>query len=70
MYELDSASLRMGHRCLVVVRAHTAKEPSSLTDPLRTCKPSLIHKRYDSLLRVVSQMMTRMNQARQEAIVT
>src|SRR5687767_2081019 len=60
----------MWHRVLVVVRAHASKEHGSLPDFLRICKPSLTHERENSILRVVFQVMTGVNHARQEAILT
>jgi hypothetical protein len=68
MYWLDSANLQGGHSSLVVVNTHASKEQGSLADLLRTCKLSLTHEREDSALRIVSEVMTRVKQACQEAI--
>ena len=63
-------STLMWHRGLVVVRAHASKEYGSLPDFLRIRKPSLTHERENSILRVVPEVMTGVNHARQEARLT
>src|SRR5262245_17023800 len=47
-----------------------SKEHSSLADLLRTDKPSLTHERENGTLRIVYEVMARVNQACQEAIRT